>query len=153
MQNFRPFVCGTDFSEGAEQALQLAVKFAIAVRTRIALVHVCELGVGTNDEPRLLRCHETLNEVIERHRGSGVELAGVLRTGTPWEKLDNVAADVGASLIVIGRRGAGGRNVAIGSNAECLLRSGSRPVLTVASEFNRLDVEAHESNRKSRKDK
>ena len=45
------------------------------------------------------------------------------------------------------------RNVAIGSNAECLLRSGSRPVLTVASEFNRLDVEAHESNRKSRKDK
>ena len=36
MQTLRPFVCGTDFSPGAEQALQLAIKFAIAARTRAA---------------------------------------------------------------------------------------------------------------------
>lgn len=148
MQTLRPFVCGTDFSEGAEQALRLAIRLAIVARTRIALVHVCELGAGSNDEQRLLRCYEALNEVVERHRHCGVDLTAVLRSGTPSEKLDNLAADIGASLIVIGRRGAGSRNVAIGSVADQLLRSASRPVLTVASQFNRLDVEAPEANSK-----
>jgi nucleotide-binding universal stress UspA family protein len=147
MQTLRPFVCGTDFSEDAEQALQLAISFAVAVRTRVVVVHVCQLGVDTADELRLSRCQQALNTVVQRHRQHGVDVSGVLRSGTPWEKLDNVAADVGASLIVVGRRGAGERNVALGSVADRLLRSASRPVLTVTSELNRLDTEAPETNR------
>jgi nucleotide-binding universal stress UspA family protein len=145
MQTLRPFVCGTDFSEGAEQALQFALKLAIAARTRIALVHVCELDVDIADELRLLRCHEALNALVEQNRHRGVDVTGVLRSGTPWKKLDNVATDLGASLIVIGRWGVGTRNAALGSVANQLLRTASHPVLTVTNGFNHLDVEVSET--------
>ena len=152
MQTLRPLVTGTDFSECADQALEMAIQLAVASRTGIMLVHVCELGVSDIDEQRLLRCGETLAAVVAKHRDSGVDITGVLRSGRPWEKLDNVAAEVGASLIVIGRRGASGPSACLGSVAEHLVRSASRAVLTVSCEFNRLDSEADGNNRQSTKD-
>jgi nucleotide-binding universal stress UspA family protein len=147
MQTLRQFVAATDFSENAQQALELAITLALAARARVTVVHVCELGVDELDDQRLLHCHEALAELVTRQRRCGVELTGVLRSGKPWEKLDNVAVDVGASLIVVGRHGAGrGRSVEIGSVAEHLVRSASRPVLTVACDFERLDTEARETN-------
>ena len=133
MQPLRPIVCGTDFSEDAEQALQLAVRFALVAQTRVVVVHVCQLDVESAGGLRLARCQQALTAVVQKHRQHGVDVTGVLRSGTPWEKLDNVAADVGASLIVVGIRGSGERDAALGSVAEHLLRSASRPVLTVPS--------------------
>jgi nucleotide-binding universal stress UspA family protein len=147
MQTLRPLVTGTDFSPCAEQALELAIQLALAARTGITLVHVCELGVDDIDEQRMLRCGETLAAVIAKHRHSGVEITGVLRSGRPWEKLDNLAADVGASLIVIGRCGASGPGFELGSVAEHLVRTASRPVLTVTCDFHRRGGEADGSNR------
>jgi nucleotide-binding universal stress UspA family protein len=84
---------------------------------------------------------------VARH-SQGVGLSGVLRSGRAWEKLDNVAAEVGASLIVIGRHGAGaGRGAPLGSVATRLVRAANRHVLTVATDFDRLEAEAPESNR------
>ena len=141
MQTLRQFVSGTDFSECAEQALELAVQLAVAALARVTVVHVCELDV---DERRLNQCQEALSKVVARHRRSGVEVTGVLRCGKPWKKLDNVAAEVGASLIVVGRHGAGrGRSVAIGSVADQLVRSANRAVLTVTCDFDCLDNEAN----------
>ncbi|HEY3746442.1 MAG TPA: universal stress protein, partial [Gemmatimonadaceae bacterium] len=97
------------------------------------------------DEQRALHCGETLAAVVAKHRNSGVEITSVLRSGRPWEKLDNLAAEVGASLIVIGRYGAGGSSVELGSVAAHLVRSASRPVLTVTCDFNRLDREADDN--------
>ena len=139
MQTLRRLVTGTDFSACAEQALEMAIQLAHAAHTGITLVHVCELETGDVDEERLLRCGETLAAVVAKHRNSGVEITGVLRSGRPWEKLDNLAAEVGASLIVIGCHGARARNVQLGSVAEHLVRSASRPVLTVACDFHRPD--------------
>jgi nucleotide-binding universal stress UspA family protein len=147
MQTLRHVVAGTDFSECAEEALELAIALATAARVRLTLVHVCELSIDDIDDRRLLRCGEALSEVVVRHQRRGVEVAGVLRSGKPWEKLDNVAAEVGASLIVVGRSGIGrGRSVELGSVADRLLRGASRPVLTVPCNFDRLDAEAHETN-------
>lgn len=146
MQTLRPLVTGTDFSECAEQALELAIQLAVAARTGITLVHVCEWGVNDIDDQRFSRCNETLAAVVAKHRRSGVEITGVLRSGRPWEKLDNLAAEVGASLIVIGRHGAGGPSVELGSVAQNLVRSASRPVLTVTCDFNRFDNEADKNN-------
>ncbi len=146
MQTLRQLVAGTDFSACAEQAVEMAIRLALsgARPARIALVHVCELGVDELDERRLLRCDEALAEVVARYRRAGVEVTGVLRAGKPWEKLDNVAADVGASLIVIGRHGGGrGLSVEIGSVAARLVRSANRAVLTVPCDLVRLEVEAH----------
>jgi nucleotide-binding universal stress UspA family protein len=146
MQTLRPLVAGTDFSECAEQALDLAIKLALAAGTTITLAHVCELGVDDSDEQRLLSCSETLTALVAKHRNSGVEITGVLRSGRPWEKLDNLAVEIGALLIVIGRHGLSGPSVVLGSVAEHLLRSASRPVLTVTCELNRLDSEADDND-------
>ena len=154
MQRLRQLVTGTDFSEGAEQALALALELACAAGAKVTLVHVCELGADDLDDLRLAQCEEKLARLVARHRHPSVELTGVLRSGRPWEKLDNVAAEVGASLIVIGRHGAGlggpgerGTRTKLGSVAERLIRSASRPVLTVANDFDRLVTEADDSNR------
>ena len=67
--------------------------------------------------------------------GCGVELTSLLRSDKPWEKINNVAAEVGAGLIVIGRtsarRGAVGE---IGNVASLVRRTASRPVLTIGGE-------------------
>lgn len=130
MQTLRRLVTGTDFSEGAEQSLEMALALATVSLARVTLVHVCEFDAGDLDDARLLECREALSEVVARYRHCGVELTGVLRHGRPWEKLDNVAVEVGASLIVIGRQGRG-RALELGSVAERLVRCASRPVLTV----------------------
>lgn len=145
MQTHRHLVAGTDFSSGSEQAIETAIRLAAACATptRLVLVHVCELGVHDLDEERLARCGEALNRAIARYRRDGIDVSGVLRSGAPPEKLDNVAVDFGASLIVVGRHGGGrGPRVAIGSVAERLVRSASRPVLTVPCALDRLGVEA-----------
>ncbi len=154
MRTLRHFVIGTDFSESAQQALDVAIELAtgVAQAARITVVHVCSLSTNEHDEQRLQACERALANLITRNRHASVELAGVLRSGTPWEKLDNVAVEVGATLIVVGRHGSGdGGGAAIGSVAEHLVRSASRPVLTVPPEFKGLTFEAHENNNQSRK--
>lgn len=133
MKALRQVVSGTDFSECADHALELAIELALAVSARITVVHVHEPGDGDLGDGRLLQGEAALSEVVARHRRRGVELTGILRSGRPWTKLDNVAAEVGASLIVVGRHGAGrGRCVELGSVANHLVRAANRPVLTVA---------------------
>jgi universal stress protein E len=142
MQTLRHLVVGTDFSEHAEQALELAIRLAAAEGARITLVHVCEPCVEDQLDDQLdeLRCRESgerLSQLVIRHR-TRAAIAGVLRSGSPSEKLDNVAAEVGARLIVVGRHGAGaGRSVPLGSVAARLVRAANRHVLTVASDFDR----------------
>ena len=99
----------------------------------------------SSTKQRLLQGQEALSRVVARHRRHRVQVTGVLRSGKPWEKLDNVAAEVGASLIVIGRHGAGrGRSVELGSVADRLVRTANRHVLTVACDFDRLDTRGPE---------
>lgn len=147
MQTIRHLVVGTDFSADAEQALETAIQLACSATARITVVHVCELGVEEDDDQRLSQCAEALARLVARRRRQGVVISGVLRSGRPWEKLDNVAAEVGAAVIVIGRRGANrGLAVAIGSVAERLVRSANRPVLTVPGDSDHVDAKAHQDD-------
>jgi nucleotide-binding universal stress UspA family protein len=141
MQRLRRLVCGTDFSAGAEQALTAAIELASAAGAPVTLVHVCEFGDDGLDDQRLIACDEALSRLVSS-RPCRVELSRLLRGGKPWEKLDNVAAEVGASLIVVGRHGAGrGRTVELGSVAHHLVRAASRPVLTVGSDFDAFEIQ------------
>ena len=135
MQTLRQLVTGTDFSECAEHALELAVELALASSARVTLVHVCEPGDDL-DDLRLLESGAALSAVVARHQGRGVVVTGLLRSGKPWTKLDNVAAEVGASLIVVGRHGAGSsRGSQLGTVADHLVRSANRAVLTVSCDL------------------
>ncbi len=133
MQTLRHIVIGTDFSECAEQALDTAIMLAGCALARVTVVHVCELDSDDFEDKLLETFSEKLTQLVESRRHRGVDIAGVLRSGKPWEKLNNVAAEVGASLIVIGRHGAGqDPQITLGSVADRLIRSASRAVLTVA---------------------
>lgn len=152
METRRHLVAGTDFSEASKQALELAIVLGVAIAAPITLVHVCELGDEGDDERQLLHCHQRLSRLVAEQQRRGAAITGVLRSGRPWEKLDNVAVEVGASLIVIGRHGAGrGARAEIGSVAEHLVRVASRPVLTVTCDFSRLDSETTQTNHMPRK--
>lgn len=141
MQTVRQVVVGVDFSAQAEQALELAIRLAAAVGARITLVHVCEPSLDESlDEQRRIRSHAELAQLVARH-GGPVQVSGVLRSGRPWEKLDNVAAEVGASLIVVGRHGAGlDQGAPLGSVAARLVLTANRHVLTVATDFDRFET-------------
>jgi nucleotide-binding universal stress UspA family protein len=144
MHPLRHLVVGTDFSHAAESALDFAIRLAVPPHSRITVIHVCELSAERGlpeyhvtpafDDELLWSCHRSLEAAVARRAGCGVELVGVLRTGKPWEKINNIAAEVGASVIVLGRSGAGGEARFLGSVADRVVRTASRPVLTVASD-------------------
>jgi nucleotide-binding universal stress UspA family protein len=131
MQSLRHLVVGTDFSECAEHALDSAIVLGNLSLAQITLVHVC-------DEDLLERCGEHLEQAIATRARCGLSVTGVLRSGKPWEKICNVAAEVGASVIVVGRHGAGrGPRAQLGTVAERLIQAASRPVLVIPSDLAR----------------
>lgn len=142
MQTRQQLVVGTDFSVGAEDALETALELALAFDARLTVVHVCELSVDELDDRRLAQCRESLARVVARYSRAALDVRGVLRTGMPWTKLDNVAVEVGASLIVIGRQGLGcATGMGLGSVAQQLLRTANRPVLIVPVQANQPNQE------------
>jgi nucleotide-binding universal stress UspA family protein len=148
----RNLVVGTDFSPCSQQALELALGLARDGAARVALVHVCELGADDLDDQRLLSGEQALCRLVAEQRHRGAEVTGVLRSGRPWQKLDNVAVEVGAGLIVIGRHGAGrGPCRELGSVAEQLVRSASRPVLLAARDLDARSQETPLVQRRNRR--
>jgi nucleotide-binding universal stress UspA family protein len=136
MEHGRWIVVGTDFSEGAECALDHAIRLA-GRRARIALVHAYEdrlegLASGQDRAPGL---RAQLDDAIARvgETGDSASIEAFLRRGAPWEKLLNVAVEVGADLIVvgaIGQRGAiGSAGTLLGSVAYRVVSSSTRSVL------------------------
>ena len=137
MEHGRWIVVGTDFSEGAECALDHAIRLGGRAGARIALVHAYEdqledLSSGQDRAPEL---RAQLDDAIARvgEKGDSASIEAFLRRGAPWEKLLNVAIEVGADLIVVGatgQRGAiGGAGSLLGSVAYSVVSSSTRSVL------------------------
>jgi nucleotide-binding universal stress UspA family protein len=135
MQQARWIVVGTDFSEGAQCAFAQALRLAGASGAQIALVHAYEEDLETRspeDAAPILRAR--LAETIARAgvTGAGIRIESFVRRGAPWEKLSNVAVEVGADLIVVGATGQRGASAAapvLGSVAYRVLASATRSVL------------------------
>ena len=75
-----------------------------------------------------------------RAKCDGVQVEHFLRRGAPWEKLLNVAVEVGADLIVVGatgQRGAASVGGLLGSVAYRVLASSTRSVLISRPPFER----------------
>lgn len=100
----RWIVVGTDFGTPAELALEHAIELAVGARSKIALVHVY---LDPDRDEDLLRgeLEARLRASIEHSPagGCGVHVEPLLRRGSVWDKLRNVATDMGAEHIVIGQ--------------------------------------------------
>ncbi|MDR7481716.1 MAG: universal stress protein [Armatimonadota bacterium] len=134
----------TDFSPGAEPALQWAMGLADRFGARVTLLHVLDLSLGAlaGLSPDVAAMPATI-ELAERVRADAQEqmrrLAArfpdatpVLREGTARAAIIDVAKEIGADLIVMGTHGRTGlAKVFFGSVAEHVVRHSPVPVLTV----------------------
>ncbi len=144
MERNRWIVVGIDPSDGSIRALEYALEQAKAVGASIACVHAYEDAPGGTpafDDPAPA-IRQQLEELIELRRptGASVRIDSVVRRGPPWEKLVNVATDLGADIIVVGADGQRGaaRQGLLGTVANRLVTHLPRSVVVVPS-HSRLD--------------
>jgi nucleotide-binding universal stress UspA family protein len=139
---FKRILCGTDFSDTAEAAWDVAGELGRVHRAELILVHVFialpiypEVAVTTIQrvwEEQRQWVEQTLAERIQAATEGGLAARYVLRTGTAPEELVQAAADENADLVVVGTHGRTGLDrLVIGSVAERVVRTAPCPVLTV----------------------
>jgi nucleotide-binding universal stress UspA family protein len=108
MDQRRWIVAGTDFSPIAEGALERAAALASALGAGLACVHAYEDPAGARFEsdpsPAIQARLESAVAGL-RSRFPAVRIECIVRRGAPWDKLANVASDLGAEIIVVGSRG------------------------------------------------
>ena len=133
----------TDFSETADVALDYAVDLAKELRANVIVMHAYELPIygfpsgalvaSAEMAARIMTgAQEGLEAACKKRGGRGVEISSVLRQGIAWEEVHRVADEMNAELIVIGTHGRQGLSRALlGSVAEKIIRTSTRPVLTI----------------------
>jgi nucleotide-binding universal stress UspA family protein len=136
-------VVATDFSEASERAVTYALELATTLGASVILVHAYDIPVvGFPDgvliaSPNVATQIETsakqgLDGVMQRHAQSGVHIDAVLRQGAAAEEVNKLADEVDADLIVLGTHGRRGiAHAILGSVAEHIVRTATRPVLTL----------------------
>ena len=145
----RKILVATDFSEVSEQAVGYAHEMAQQLGAELVLLHVYEVPMlalpieGVAISPATwaadLSSHwqKNLDECAARHRGTGVKVTALLRDGVVYDEIHRVADVEHADLIVIGTHGRTGANrLLLGSIAERVIRTATRPVLSVSPKAN-----------------
>lgn len=138
MERARWIVVGIDFSEGAIGAIRYSHGLATALGANVAYVHAYEDGPGTpasHDPSPVLK--QQIEDLVAHAlpATSTLQTDAIVRRGAPWDKLANVATELGAELIVVGADGQ--RGVAndgfVGSVATRLVATAPRSVVVVRS--------------------
>ena len=108
MKPIRWIVVGTDFSPASGGALLRAAALANELGAAIACTHAYEdaPGASPQSDPTdalMARLEEVAAGLRARFPSLAVQC--FVRRGAPWEKLVNVACELGADLIVVGTSG------------------------------------------------
>lgn len=73
-----------------------------------------------------------LDRTVAKRTSGTIAVDGVLREGVAWEEINKVADAIDADVIVIGTHGRKGlARALLGSVAENVVRTATRPVLTI----------------------
>lgn len=142
--NARTILAATDFSAPARHAADRAARIAHECRAALVLMHVMpstqleELRGWLGQDHATERALETqAREQLDRlaaeiHAQRHVETGTSVLSGAAPDAIARVAAQVDASLVVVGAKGAGFlRRLLLGSTSERLLRRTLLPVLVV----------------------
>ncbi len=134
----------TDFSPGAESALQWASSLGEAYHAEVVILHILDLSLaGVAGLPTEFAAMPAAAELIDRLRAeTKTEMArvtaqfprakAVVRETIPRTGILDVAREVEADLIVMGTHGRTGlAKIFFGSAAEYVVRHSRIPVLTV----------------------
>ena len=138
-----PILATTDFSDPSMTAVHKAVELGGRLGAPVMLVYVVEdrvppmiAAASSDDEETIVARHaETARRHIEEWVAEHVPGAGVetrVAIGAPHEAIIAVANEVGAEMIVIGRRGYGlFRHSLLGSTTARVVAEATCPVLVV----------------------
>lgn len=136
---------GIDCSECSQRALDYAADWARAKEARIVVVHVIEWSPYSFNTPmenevrhkrredELERAHtEIVDPVVRKLKEQGIEAEGLIRHGHAAETLNQLAKEVGATNIVIGRKGMSRiKTHLFGSVPSMLVQIAEQPVTVV----------------------
>ena len=148
----KKILCPTDFSPGAREALQVAVRMAIESSATLVLVHVWDMSAWAISE--LTVAPAALQELIDWTEAElgrwkrdvlamGVrEVQARSESGVPWERIAAVCnQDAGIGLVVMGTHGRTGlRHALLGSVAERVVRHAPCSVMVVRDRVDHRDV-------------
>ena len=143
MAKVKRILAPTDFSPGADNALQWAVGMCES-NAEITILHVLDLSlVGAAGLPTEMAAMPAVGQLIDRLRAEAREemrkvaarypqAKTLIREGSPRATILDVAREIGADLIVMGTHGRTGlAHIFFGSVAEYVVRHSRIPVLTV----------------------
>ena len=149
----RPILCGTDFSRGADAAVEHAIELGRALHRPVVIAHVMDTGAGADaatpqgvaEAERVM--HARVHDRVEKARAtlaarianSGGAIEPIVLDGRPCEALVTHAAKINAAWIVVGAHGASRahavrdatRGWLFGSTAERVIRHAERPVIVI----------------------
>lgn len=143
MQLSKTILVATDFSETSDRALDYAIDLAKLLGSSVTVLHAYELPVYGFPDGALVATVEiatrimnaaqsALAQTCEARANKGVKLDSMLRQGVAFEEIHSVAEEINADLIVIGTHGRKGlARALLGSVAEKVIRTATRPVLTI----------------------
>lgn len=123
----KTIIVPTDFTPIADNALEHAIAVAKTIGGDIALLHIVPKKSHV-DEGRT-----KLNMLIERfaETNHGITIKPVIRVGTIFEDIGDVAEELEAELILMGTHGLRGMQFITGSHALKVITSSSTPFVVV----------------------
>jgi nucleotide-binding universal stress UspA family protein len=136
---------GTDCSKCSNRALDYAKEWAKNANLRLYVAHVIEWSPFSFSTPQELeqrhkrredeleRAHAlVVDPIIDALKAEGIDAHGVIRHGHPAETLNELANELGATNIIIGRRGQSAIKAKLfGSATSTLVQIADRPVTVV----------------------
>ena len=132
-----------DFTDTSDFALEYALQLATALGADIVVMHAYELPIYGFPDGAMIATAEVatklstaaqtaLDAAVTSRKDRGVPMSSVLRDGVPYEEINTVAGEMDVDIIVIGTHGRKGlTRMLLGSTAEKVVRTATRPVLTV----------------------
>lgn len=133
----RPVLCGTDFSDNAAEAADVAGAIARKLGVKLLLAHVEEFrGLAMSDpgmfEAVIAEKRTELAREAERVRSAGTVVEELFPSGPVFEELVSAATHSKARLLIVGAVGHGlARRLLIGSVAERVAETSPLPTLVV----------------------
>ena len=132
-----------DFGPASDAAIDEAAALASALEAELTILHVYESPVWAypvlpyapmvDISAELARAaHTAMDATVRRLKERLPSVEGVVRQGSAWRHINDVAQAISADLIVLGTHGRqGAPRALIGSVAEKVVRTSPVPVLTV----------------------
>jgi nucleotide-binding universal stress UspA family protein len=118
--------------DGSPTAMHVAATAARVARASVLPLHLVSVAADSADDA-VGHARDALRRAIEALAREGDAADGRIRVGRPQDEIVAAAADCGADLVVVGRRGSSGalRRAVLGSTAQKVVELAGCPVLVV----------------------